>query len=77
MRKLFGRYEEAKDQGEKLSLEELGEGIMHSTSAGEVLRRVDLPNLNYNSERCVTPKDKKKALRRAIEVEKWNIREDD
>ncbi len=62
---LFRRYETAKNKGEKLSLEKLGEGIIPISRVGPVLRRVGLPNLNKNQERKVTPPNKKLALKNA------------
>jgi len=63
---LFGRYHQAKKQGVKLSLEELGKGIKGPTHIGRILSKARLPPLYGNQQRTVTSKKKKAMIQRAF-----------
>lgn len=68
--KLFWRYEEARKNEEALSYKQLGEGTtFHIVTVGTILRETGLPSFIRNLDRKSTPKEKKDALRRAINVE--------
>ena len=62
---LFGRYKEARNNGEKLSLEQLGEGLdLSLASVGKILYRVGLEPMYGVKERHTTPYEKKESIRR-------------
>ncbi len=66
--KLFTIYEQTKQKGERLSLEELGNTAnLHASVVGYILKRTGLPHLNPGIGRL--PPNKLKALERAFEVE--------
>ncbi len=67
---LFQRYENASNNGEKLSYSELGEGIFPTPiRAGIILREMNLPALHGNYKKRNLSKETQRALKRAIKTE--------
>ena len=67
---IFDRYERAMNNGEKLSLEQLGEGLgLLLPSIGKILKRAGLEPLYGARERHTTPYEKKEALKRSHAID--------
>jgi len=67
--RLFEKYDIAKRQGQKLSLQELSEGTKWTQQEiGGILARVDVEPMHGKQDRHITPKHKKEAIRRAVKL---------